>query len=998
MMTMILDVMAQSDAVYIHKHNGSCISILRDSIVNMSFSKYDVNNIYHEEWQMQEIETPEKLWRIPLSEIDSICMTSPSPESSIVSSYVPVEWDNTVLLESDVENCRFVLGLNESTASIKQGSVMTVNVDKATYIVLVTETQKNGDTIIVKGRFGDLSYIFSATEFTTTTDASSNYSDVYLEESLQRKTRQVRDTIDSDWKGFTAPLWNTSQSYTYTLYKSNSTDIYVDYKTGLYLDLDVKFRFGSPVEDLIEGIRFVRAAYYDLDVNLKGKANAGADYTVHIQGGGDIDLAPNHEDKYELVKPMLFPSQIVKFNIGYVPVWFEIGADLFKQVSLKAEGELNFNVGFETQALGMMGVRYNGTTSQDYVKNVDWSFSCIPHNPTLSGDAEVEGKLYLFPRIHTWLYGIAGPSFDIKPYLRANMSIGFSKDLIIDSVNDYFAWSLTAAAGVDWALGLSSRGYGNFEGINKQLFDGTFTRNDWKLYSTPKSIEFVNASAYEVRQGEPVEVRFLVTDDTFLEDVPTPFPQIVKFECKNGKVNGSNGAFSIVKDGYATATWYPRGKDDVLYAKIYNKKGEVIAETVCDKVKINADCPVSIIEFKVTNSTYQKETFSNDGLIYDYRFEAATTVTIDDDVNKDYIEDWGYVYEDPYGKTKFISLKKYSSPYTDTRYAYYRNDPLSSVKLYSFVKYKNDNEYLYGDVQNNPLVYSGFDCAIENLWINSVKYKGNKEHKGYVHYELTANTSTNSFEDAEEWGIYSYTPSISESNYYPSNIDNNNDQSKLVFFELDFFKEDFDELDNDQYVAMKNVQIGVYKKLKDTGDIIKPVYVYSTPNSFELLYKEKPSLTFTNNEFQCDAFTNGYQYYFQFVGTAYFNISGGLWIQDFSMNPTLGNGQNGDTTHFNPNEYGDGNYSYNYACGYYSNTLNTFNSIEGLLMLTNGSTIKGTNYLSFGIDNGNYFNQRNYYEINKSSKPLPYKASIMRKGIKLQNKNTSQGNIQYLSK
>ena len=114
--------------------------------------------------------------------------------------------------------------------------------------------------------------------------------------------------------------------------------------------------------------------------------------------------------------------------------------------------------------------------------------------------------------------------------------------------------------------------------------------------------------------------------------------------------------------------------------------------------------PVTITDFRITKSEHKENGFTNDGKYYDYRFHAATTVEIEDVEN---VYDWGYVYEDPQGKKAHISLKAHGTSYTDTNYAYYRNEPHSTARLYGYVQYVGDSEYYYGDPHDYPLDYEG---------------------------------------------------------------------------------------------------------------------------------------------------------------------------------------------------------------------------------------------------------------------------------------------------
>jgi len=121
---------------------------------------------------------------------------------------------------------------------------------------------------------------------------------------------------------------------------------------------------------------------------------------------------------------------------------------------------------------------------------------------------------------------------------------------------------------------------------------------------------------------------------------------------------------------------------------------------------LNAEPPV-ITEFKVTKKEYKQAGFSNKGKSYDYCFNASTSVKLEAD--KDVV-DWGYVYEDPDGEPSLISLRSYGTSYTDTRYAYYRNEKESTARLYGYVKYDGDDKYYYGESHDYDLIYEDEMC------------------------------------------------------------------------------------------------------------------------------------------------------------------------------------------------------------------------------------------------------------------------------------------------
>lgn len=163
--------------------------------------------------------------------------------------------------------------------------------------------------------------------------------------------------------------------------------------------------------------------------------------------------------------------------------------------------------------------------------------------------------------------------------MRTNVSGGFRTDIVETQKDDYLAWSLTNAAGVDWALGWStcSRPGSIYEGTNKELFSGTFTANDWILYKSPHSVKFLSASDI-IKKNNPIDVKFEVYDTSFLGELLTPLQQVVKFECNSGTVNGDVGCYSSAKKGVVSARWIPGSATDVLYARMYDKEGNIIAE------------------------------------------------------------------------------------------------------------------------------------------------------------------------------------------------------------------------------------------------------------------------------------------------------------------------------------------------------------------------------------------------------------------------------------
>ncbi|MBO4850098.1 MAG: dockerin type I repeat-containing protein [Prevotella sp.] len=101
---------------------------------------------------------------------------------------------------------------------------------------------------------------------------------------------------------------------------------------------------------------------------------------------------------------------------------------------------------------------------------------------------------------------------------------------------------------------------------------------------------------------------------------------------------------------------------------------------------------VRIADFNQSGSSYKENGFTYKGETYSYRYSCDITVELTDDTD---VEDWGYVYEDISGEATKFSLKGQSSPCKDSRLVCYRNEKISFVTIYEYVKYKDDDVVYY---------------------------------------------------------------------------------------------------------------------------------------------------------------------------------------------------------------------------------------------------------------------------------------------------------------
>ena len=100
---------AQSDAMYVYRNDGGFNAFLKSDVDSIAQSHYDADSLYHADWQMQVIYTPDSIYRIPLAAIDSVSFVQPP---TIVS---PDVFELTAAHDPYLSECdtvRFTLSLD----------------------------------------------------------------------------------------------------------------------------------------------------------------------------------------------------------------------------------------------------------------------------------------------------------------------------------------------------------------------------------------------------------------------------------------------------------------------------------------------------------------------------------------------------------------------------------------------------------------------------------------------------------------------------------------------------------------------------------------------------------------------------------------------------------------------------------------------------------------------------------------------------------------------
>lgn len=835
--------MFAQETFYVYRCDGIINQFLINEVSSIELSKIGLDGMEYINYVVQEIHTKDSISRIPLELIDSINFYPPEPTKSIFDAFVNIDWSYTKLVSCNPETGKYILSYNDKDPMIKEESVIIVEKDSISYIVLVTEVKKDGNTYEIKGDLGDLSYIFYDTEFTLSTDDKND--DTLLANHLYKPIlAPIRKEVDvgKNHIRVTGSLWkDTSKEQTHNLYKKGNVHAYTKSKFGLNLDYEVTIRFGDKEREERQGKMFFRAKNYYVDGNIKGDMNAYYGFFIDVvKEEQQFDIAPNEKDKYVLLKHKLFPNIPIKFSIGTVPVLIVLGTDLFADVNLKGGGEFHFSTGIGADASTLIGAKYNPKDHNGveiyYQKP---TLSITPYSPTVSGKGMISGKLHIFPRVHAWLYGWAGPSFDIKPFLLADLSGGFKKDLLQNDSSDYCAWSLKTYCGLDLAAGLSSSNM-NYEVWNKSTKDITVYK--YNLYESPVDIKFIEAITTDTKEDNKTEVKFEVYDKGFNGNILlTPLPQIVKYE-GNGEIKSTEGPFGIVKSGVTTAEWAISSSKNMLYAKLYDINGDVIA---ADSVQI-----------MMKPYTDKAEDIEEDNAIILGHLEGDINF-----LNSAY--SYGFIYSKN-NNPKEDGIKVYSS-LTGNASLHSKIDELEDGTTYYYCAFLCiDGEYTYGEIKSFKTLEAAVE--VENLIMESASYYPNRYTYNGKKYSFKYNCITTvelkRNKNVEDWGYIYEDPDGSKARISCKNQTN-------IFHD-------------DRYAFCRNENNSKVKLYGYVKYFNKEDTCYGKVKEFPISYPIGSSITMTNCGFkgtEPDVDYQGKTYKYKSTFRFLFTASGAYWLK-----------------------------------------------------------------------------------------------------------------------
>lgn len=695
------------ETIYIYRNNGIINGFLPNEVQSIEFSYEDADGNTYDEIVTQIVNTADSVYMIPLAEIDSVSFVTPKTE------YKP-----GVVNLSD-ELMPYVVSSSDDPLSITFSSSTPASLMPSVGDKLVTIDMNEkfpagfaGEVTSVSGSVVICQLVSLEDIFKTFSSVSSTYG---YQEGANARRFYSRRAIDSfgnrDFKLGTY-TWSKSTELSVNLFGSDKLAL----KGGTQLSIGITPSF-HVVSTLIIN---------DMEGTFFGTCITGVmtfEESLSVYGG--IEWSQNFLDK-EWVKAPVAPLTFFYVKPG---LFFRAAATVSATATWMQRYKFGTAFDFSTKKRNVIKPTFDGhlvSSSFDIEGAIDGSMALggfIEVGLSI-GSSDIDnlsfrGELGAEMVGHAVLYNsdVASASRETQVYERFKNS-NIALNAFATSAVQAKCGPLGVSTSLPWNLSYNIKTWD----VVPTFSNTTFKQKLNSQTSADASVEMSGDCLF------PVEVGLSVRDDAGNE---------IDGIYAASKFDNGNKSLSHTFTNLAAGNSYS------LYPKVKVFGYEMLASPSAEQNK--TEMPVKITEFKQTGSSYLQNGYTNNGRTYSYKYDCAVTVEL---TNSENVEDWGYVYEDPDGQQTRISLKSYGSPYTDTRYVYYRDEASSTVCLYEYVKFAGDSEYYYGEPKDYEMSHQGetscpdnnhphwIDLGIGTLWrCCNVDASSPEEFGGYYTFE-----------------------------------------------------------------------------------------------------------------------------------------------------------------------------------------------------------------------------------------------------------------------
>ena len=673
------------DAFYIYRNDGQFNAFFRDEVDSIAYSYYDTDSVYYNDIVTQVIYTPDSIYRIPLAAIDSVGFVQ--PETIYREDAVPLTGDLfDYLISTDSLCLTFSPSIPLSLLPKVDDKLVTTDLtDKLPcgFLGIVRQISNNADGYQVC--CDSLALEDAVTQFYGVVELASQQEDGNVRRYLRRKASD-KTTHPFTFKfPLLRPVFELSgiiqPKKVYNIEGKASADMQIKaFVTGKL----------TRVVDVLKGI------FYN---NYHSTTDLETVTTLELAGVANRPVIQNPAIDRDFPMPWGYP-----LYIAFGPQ-LDISGELAVGTTIYANARHTTDITYYplaslTPVTSAIFNKVNFNTDMTHF-DMDWMYFA----------ARGSAKLYLLGRVGLpfgkhevgWVgaefeFGVKGEAelaFDVEDLVDAEANTRFYNSLKENTkltVKPY--WGAT----------------GKISGWNDRL-NFKFLGRDPKIRMAHAAVS-CNFRSFGAKGATSAEATTTLTNECL-------FPYTVGFSLFDENENRVGGP-QYKNQKYRKPSDFPSSSYTLTFDGLQSEQKYKVYPTIrffginmlaSPSADIDMHFPVSITNFKQTKSQYKKGGFTHEGVSYDYRYDVAVTVSIED---LEGVADWGYVYRDPNGKDKEISLLSHGTSYTDNSYAYFRNTSPATVTLFGYVKYVGSDKPVYGKPTDYEVRHSETSCPDAN--------------------------------------------------------------------------------------------------------------------------------------------------------------------------------------------------------------------------------------------------------------------------------------------
>lgn len=678
------------DAFYIYRNDGQFNAFFRDEVDSIAYSYYDTDSVYYNDIVTQVIYTPDSIYRIPLAAIDSVGFVQ--PETIYREDAVPLTGDLfDYIVKVDSLTLTFDMSLPLSlTPHVGDKLVNTDVTDKLPYGFV-------GQVRQVSTSFGGIVVRCDSIGLSDAVSRFYGVYDIYVGENGEVRSRGSRKAHRTTTYPYDLPVGTVHVPPIELSAFVREKDIFdINYKNTL----DVTF---TPLIH-IKVTRVVDDVLFLSHTNLLVVTDVDVETGLDISGEASKDWKKSFLPKQDFIIPPCIPFY---FDIGMkASLSGEIAAGFTINSHLSTVTDITY---YDVSLLPVVG-----NVISPIINRVDGDVNITTMDMTwdyFGARAELKPCVYIrvgIPAI-THVAGWVGGEFDGGAKINGELMFDFRRlqdaepgTAVYDELKDVAKLDIKPYVGAHFMAAAVDDHYSfrlgkDFDNILGTWYQGRlipgFSGTSAKPLSDTKAQASVNITS----------------------DCPIPYTVgFALYDEDNRHINTQMyGEKYWTRNAFPSYTCEFSGLDKTKKYKVYPVirffgKHDMLASPSADLIM---HFPVSIDDFKQTKSQYKKGGFTHEGVSYDYRYDVAVTVSIED---LEGVADWGYVYRDPNGKDKEISLRSHGTSYTDNSYAYFRNTSPATVTLFGYVKYVGSDKPVYGEPEDFEVSHALTSCPDAN--------------------------------------------------------------------------------------------------------------------------------------------------------------------------------------------------------------------------------------------------------------------------------------------